>query len=49
LYENNGNNYNRMRGLTYYLLLPILRIKRLSDSTHLFMYIRHYIWCFAKP
>lgn len=33
-----------MRGLIYYLiLLPILRIRRLSDSTHLFMYIKHYI------
>lgn len=34
----------RMRGLIYYLiLLPILRIKRLSDSMHLFMYIKHHI------
>lgn len=33
-----------MRGLIYYLiLLPILRIRRLSDSMHLFMHIKHYI------
>lgn len=33
-----------MRGLIYYLiLLSILRIRRLSNSTHLFVYIKHYI------